>query len=233
MTIACRETTYPRVLLCGSNWSKTSNGGAVKSVVYAINGVKTISRLIANRFYNATFEIPESWLTPKPAPDNHIKNLFLNWQDLNELNLIDGEENGFDEESAQVINSVLPFENCAAHVGDKGWGNGLWNDLQGRIYVTDLTPDEITARVEKQGLGKAAEVFERASVKFGGHGRWEKKTLNVLDAPSWGDFISIKNLEFYYRSFDNKTVVIVFLRADKFEKEIDLILDSFKWSAIT
>lgn len=183
--------------------------------------------------YNATFEIPESWLTPKPAPDNHIKNLFLNWQDLNELNLIDGEENGFDEESAQVINSVLPFENCAAHVGDKGWGNGLWNDLQGRIYVTDLTPDEITARVEKQGLGKAAEVFERASVKFGGHGRWEKKTLNVLDAPSWGDFISIKNLEFYYRSFDNKTVVIVFLRADKFEKEIDLILDSFKWSAIT
>ena len=180
--------------------------------------------------YNATFEIPEGWLTPKPAPDEHIKNLFLSWQELNEVNRIDGEANGFDKEEAQVINSVLPFENCAAHVGDRGWGNGLWNDLQGRVYVTDLTPEEIAARVEKQGLDKASKVFERASVKSGNHENWEKRTLDILDAPSWSDFIHGKNLDFYYRSFGNKTVVVVFLHTDKFEKEINLILDSFKWS---
>ncbi len=180
--------------------------------------------------YNATFEIPESWLTPKPAPDEHIKNLFLSWQELNEVNRIDGEHNGFDEEEAQVINSVLPFEDCVAHVGDKGWGNGLWNDLQGRVYVTNLTSEEVAARVDKQGLNKASEVFERTSVKSNNRGKWKMQTLDILDAPSWSDFMLGEDLDFYYRPFGNKTVVIVFLHTDRFEKEIDLILDSFKWS---
>lgn len=180
--------------------------------------------------FNATFEIPASWLIPKPAPDEHIKNLFLSWQELNEVNRIDGEANGSDEEEAQVINSVLPFENCAAHIGNKGWGNGLWNDLQGRVYITDLTPEEVATRVGKQGLDKASEVFERASVESGNHENWEKRTLDILDAPSWSDFILGENLDFYYRSFGKKTVVMVFLHADRFDKEINLILDSFKWN---
>src|SRR5262245_32394422 len=47
--------------------------------------------------YDATFEIPEDWLRLKPAPDKHVKNLFLSREDLNEVNVIDQEENGFDE----------------------------------------------------------------------------------------------------------------------------------------
>ncbi len=176
--------------------------------------------------YGAAFEIPETWLTPKPISGEPTKNLHLSYQDLNELYWNDGG----DAEVAQVINSVLPFENCAAHVGDKGWGNHFWNDLQGRVYVTDLTPEEIAARVEKQGRNKASEVFERADVKFGTHGNWERRTLDILDAPSWSDFMLGEGLDFYYRPFGNKTVVIVFLHTDRFEKEINLILDSFKWS---
>lgn len=179
--------------------------------------------------YNATFEIPESWLTPKPVSGEPAKNLYLSWQDLNELNQFDfNHRYGFDKEDAQVMRSVLLFENCAAHVGDKGWGNGFWNDLQARVFVTDLNPEEIAVRVEKQGLDKASEVFERASVKSGNHGEWEKRTLDIIDAPT--HFILGKNLDFYYRSFGNKTVVVVFLHTDKFEKEINLILDSFKWT---
>ena len=124
----------------------------------------------------------------------------------------------------------IPVENCVAHVGDKGWGNHFWNDLQGRVYVTDLTPEEVAARVEKQGLAKASEVFERADVKYGSHGNWERRTLDILDAPSWSDFMLGEGLDFYYRPFGNKTVVVVFLHTDRFEKEINLILDSFKWS---
>lgn len=181
--------------------------------------------------YDATFMIPESWLTPKQISGEPNKNLYLSWQDLNELNHFDfNHPLGFDLEEAQVMRAVLPFENCAAHVGDKGWGNGLWNDLQGRVYVTDLTPEEVAGRVEKQGLNKAAEVFERASVKSSKHGNWEKRTLDILDAPAWSCLILGKNLDFYYRSFGDKTVVIVFLHTDRFDKEINLILDSFKWS---
>ena len=179
--------------------------------------------------YNATFEIPEDWLTPKRAPDEHIKNLFFSWPELDEVNQIDGEANGFDEQEAQVINSVLPFENCVAHVGDRGWGNGLWNDLQVRVYVADWSPEVIISRVEKQGLDKASELFERASVKSGNRGEWQMRSLDILDAPSWSDVILGERLDFYYRAFGNKTVIIVFLHTDKFDPEIGLILDSFKW----
>jgi hypothetical protein len=175
--------------------------------------------------YDATFEIPESWLTPNPIP-TPAKNLYLSYQELNELYGNDGS----DAEEAQVINSVLSFADCAAHVGDRGWGNYLWNDLQGRVYITDLTPEAVAPRVEKQGRNKASKLFERVSVISGNHGKWEERTLDILDAPSWSDFILAKSLDFCYRSFGSKTVVFVFLHADRFDKEINLLLDSFKWS---
>ena len=79
--------------------------------------------------YEATFEIPKDWLTPPP---HSVKNLHLSRRDLSQLYWI----NGDDAEDARVINAVLPFENCAAHFGDRDWGNYFWNDLQGRVYLT-------------------------------------------------------------------------------------------------
>ena len=149
--------------------------------------------------YEATFEIPEGWLRPNPVP-TPAKNLYLSYQDLNELYWNDGS----DAEEARVINSVLSFENCAAHVGDRGWGNDLWNDLQGRVYVTDLTPEEVATRVEKQGRHEASKVFEGANVISGNHGNWKRQTLEILDAPSGSDFILGKKLDFYDRSFGKK-----------------------------
>lgn len=178
--------------------------------------------------YNATFEIPEGWLTPKVIPDMPSKNLFLSWQDLNEVNLIDRKSNGFDQEDAQVINSIMPFEDCAAHFGDKSWDNWLWNDLQGRIYITDLTPKEIEEKVEIQGLNTAKDVFEEAKLFSDNYEAWRIKSLKITDAPT--HFILMKRLNFYYRRFDNKTVVFVFLYADDFDKTIHEILNSFKWT---
>jgi hypothetical protein len=180
-------------------------------------------RTVRIKPYDATFDIPESWLTPNPVPEP-IKNLHLSWQDLNELYWNDGR----DVEDAQVINSVLSFEDCAAHVGSRDWGNYLWNDLQGRVYVVHLTPEEIEARIKTRGLGKALSVFEAASVISENHGAWQKLTLDILDAPT--HFALMKNLDFYYRPFDNKTVVFVFLHAGDFDETINGILNSFKWS---
>lgn len=183
-------------------------------------------RTVRIKPYDATFEIPENWLAPNPIP-TPAKNLHLSLQDLNELYWNDGS----DAEDAQVINSVLPFKNCAAHVGDRGWGNYLWNDLQGRVYVVELTPEEVAAKVEKHGLSKALDVFEGASLSSGNYGVWQKQTLDITDAPT--HFILSKNLDFYYRSFDNRTVVFVFLHAGGFDEAIYGILNSFKWSNAT
>lgn len=175
------------------------------------------------RPYNATFDIPGSWLAPKPVP-TPAKNLHLSRQDLSELYWNDGR----DAEDARVINSVLPFEDCAAHVGDRGWGNYLWNDLQARVYVVDLTPEEIAVRIEERGLEQALNVFEGASLTKEERGGWQKLTINITDAPT--HFILMKDLDFYYRSFGNKTVVFVFLHAGGFDETISGILNSFKWS---
>lgn len=174
--------------------------------------------------YDATFTIPDGWLTPNPIPEP-AKNLYLDYDDLNALYWNDGS----DEEDAQVINSVLSFDNCAAHFGDRGWGNYMWNDLKGRVYIVNQTTEEVATRIEKQGLRKASSVFERASLKSDQYGLWQRKTLDILDAPT--HFMLYKDLDFYYRPFGDKTVVFVFLHADRFEKEITLVLDSFKWSS--
>jgi len=183
-------------------------------------------RTIRIKPYDAIFDIPESWLAPNPVPEP-AKNLHLSLQDLNELYWNDGS----DAEDAQVINSILPFEHCAAHFGDRGWGNYLWNDLQGRVYVVDLSPEGIAARIEKRGLSKALDVFEDASLSSGNYGLWQKQTLNITDAPT--HFVLMKDLEFYYRPFGNKTVVFVFLHAGGFDESISGILNSFKWSNVS
>jgi len=172
--------------------------------------------------YNASFDIPESWLVPKTE-----KNLYLSWQELNEVNRIDSIANGFDEEDAQVINSVLPFENCAAHFGDKDWGNGMWNDLQARVYIVDSKPEEIAESVQKKGLAKATNVFESATLSSSHYERWQKQRLKILDAPT--HFMLNKSIDFYYQPFGNKTVVFVFIRAYGFDETVNQLLSSFRW----
>lgn len=181
-------------------------------------------RTVRLKPYDATFDIPESWLAPDPVPGAPSKNLHLSRQDLSELYWHDGG----DAEDAQVINAVLPFETCAAHVGNRGWGNYLWNDVQGRVYIVDFTPEEFAARVEKRGLTEGLSVFEDVSFTSEKHGAWQKLRLHILDAPT--HFMLMKNLDFYSRSFDHKTVVFVFLHAGDFDQTINGILNSFKWS---
>ena len=168
--------------------------------------------------YRATFEIPEDWTTPGLRS---AKNLYLSRRELSELYW----NNGADVEDAQVINAVLPFENCAAHFGDKDWGNYFWNDLQGRVYVVELTPAQLAEAIETNGLAEASSVFEGASLSFGSFGAWRKLSIEIMDAPT--HFILMKRLDFYHQSFGDKTVVFVFLHAGGFDPTIEQILNSF------
>ncbi len=177
--------------------------------------------------HGASFQIPEAWLTQRPLPDTNIKNLFLSWADLNEVNQIDRKPYGFDTEDAEVINAVLPFEDCVAHVGDRGWGNYLWNDLQARVYITQLTPEKIVRRLETDGLRTAQSNFEDASFEASEYKEWTKFSFQILDAPT--HFMLNKRLAFFLRRENDATVLLVFLHADPFEEDIALLLNSFRW----
>lgn len=176
-------------------------------------------RTIRIKPYDATFEIPESWLEP-----TETKNLYLTWEELNYLDRNDGA----DDEDAQVINSVLPFERCAAHVGSKDWGNYFWNDLQARVYFVELSDEQINQKIA-QGLSTAEGVFESASLSSENFGVWQRRRLDIVDAPT--HFILSKKIDFYYHRFNNKTVVFVFVHAPSadFDETINQILTSFRW----
>lgn len=179
--------------------------------------------------YDATFEIPESWVTYKPISIEPPKNLYLSWQDLNELDNFDfNHPLGFDKEDAQVMRSALPFENCAAHIGSKSWGNGNSGDLQVRVFVVDSNSQEITEKIKNQGLSKAQSVFDSAKLASENYGAWEKQKLSVLKTGS--HTLLFKDIDFYYRSFGNKTVVFIFVHQWGWDDTIKQILDSFKWA---
>lgn len=170
---------------------------------------------------NASFDIPERWLEY-----TREKNIFLNCSELDNINFEYGIN--FNEEDGQVMDAVIPFEYCAAHFGSKNWGVSNVEHLQGRIYVTNLTLDEVSKKIEKDGINKATSIFEKAKLKDSAeHNNWQYKSLDILDAPTHAFFF--KKICFYYRAFDNKTVVFTFRHTDKYENEINLILSSFEW----
>ena len=176
------------------------------------------------RPYNATFEIPDMWLTPDQTA-LPSKNLYLNRQELNSLHWNDGP----DAEDALVMDAVLPFDSCAAHLGDRGWGNYLWNDLQARVYVVDMTPEQVSKAVQTRGLDQSLNVFEDATWSWQQSGVWARDSLRIMDAPT--HFILMKYLDFYSRPIGKKTVVFVFLHAGGFDHTIEEMLDSFDCSA--
>lgn len=204
-------------------WEKLKDLITPKSI-HSIENGSPYSTVEGNKItikpYDARFEIPKQWLEY-----TREKNIFLNCSELEKIRPEYGIN--FDEEDGQVMDAVIPFKDCAAHIGDKGWDNGLWNDIQGRVYITNLTLDEISQTIERNGLYKASSVFEDAKIESSKYGDWEHKKLKVLDAPT--HFMLYKEICFYYRTFGNKTVVFTFLHADKYEKEIDSILKSFDW----
>lgn len=204
-------------------WENIRDSITPKSI-HSIENGSPYSTIEGNQFsikpYNASFEIPKEWFDY-----TREKNIFPNCSELEKIKPTYGIE--FDKEDGEVMEAVVPFKDCATHFGDKGWNNSNWNDIQGRVYITDLTLDEISQKIEKNGLNKALSVFEKVELKSEQYGEWKHKSLEVLDAPT--HFMLYKEICFYYRTFGNKTVVFTFLHADKYEKEIDLILNSFKW----
>lgn len=171
--------------------------------------------------YDATFDIPDGWIVPQKQ-----KNLFLSWQELDHLDEMEDYGIKFDDENGEVIDSILPFEYCAAHFGSNSWNNGLWNDLQARVYVVEMNPSDFAERVEKRGVEKARSVFEEANVSADTHEGWQKYSIRVLDAPT--HFMLYKKIDLYYRNYPDKSVVFVFIHAGGFDENIDQILRSFK-----
>lgn len=100
------------------------------------------------------FQVPGYWVKWYEENENY-PNFHLAPSELDEVENAEGE---WDKEFAMVVNSILPFNQCVAHVGREGWGSlgRSYIDLQVRAYVLTLTPEEI----EKNAVSKGAKTVE-------------------------------------------------------------------------
>jgi hypothetical protein len=172
-----------------------------------------------------SFQIPESWIGWDAKFHN---NLHLTHRQLERVRFASGE---WDTEYNAVVNSALPFEDCAAHVGGEGWGSeGVsFGDLQLRAYLTQLSSDEILKRISGPAFATAKRV---SSTGFGSGGaprirvaqvgQWQQATIRY--GVFYGDYGGDADVEFYLRPAGPNNLVLVFMGGP--EKERQEILES-------
>ena len=176
----------------------------------------------------AKFTVPAEWISWYGRFHN---NLHLTAQQLESVRVATGE---WDTEYATVINSVLPFQDCVAHVGGEGWGKdgGSFGDVQLRVYVTPLSEEQVKVSISAQGLS-AAQKFSSQTL-----------LLPTLDLDSWhrtslkyelfyNDYGGTARVDFFTNTYEGQTFVLVFMYCDTNRfgalDEVASILRSFRF----
>jgi hypothetical protein len=171
------------------------------------------------------FEIPAAWVRWYEENEAH-PNLHLTSAELDAVKETEGD---WDREFALVVNAILPFDQCIAHVGDDGWGpRGIsYADLQVRAYVLTATPEEIEERARLRGSEVIINLTETPAVSQQDQvGAWRRTLLKYF---RWYiDYGATAIVDLRIRRYDNRSVVFAFMYTDHSEHdaEIEAILDS-------
>lgn len=171
------------------------------------------------------FRLPPRWVEWHSRYGN---NLHLSRAQLDSVRDATGE---WDREYAEVVNAVLPFDRCAAHVGGEGWGRrGVsFADLQARLYVGRFDPDSLRAAVLKRGRAAAERFFRPVEGDTGRVGEWSRTTLR-WDAMYY-DYGATAHVEFLAQTRGERTAVWVLMYSylSPRSEERAALLDSFRW----
>ena len=165
-----------------------------------------------------TFRIPQGWIEWNGQFHN---NIHLSHRELRSVRLGYGE---WDTEYGDVVNSALPFEDCAAHVGGDGWGRegSSFADLQVRAYVTNLTTAEVANRIKNKSFKSAKEISSNPEISAAKDRGWERERIRYLLL--YGDYGGTANIDFYFKDVGKYRLVLVFMGWN--EEERNEILDS-------
>lgn len=135
----------------------------------------------------------------------------------------------WDTEYASVVNAVLPFDRCAGHMGDAGWGEqGVsFADLQMRVYDLAQPPEHVEKRIRENGFADIKRFTGKEPTleqDLKAHWRRTKLAYNLF----YGDYGGTAHVDFRVKRFGKRTLVFVFLYSDygPQEQTITSILDS-------
>lgn len=167
-----------------------------------------------------SFQVPQEWLGWNAEFHNNFR---LTHHELQKVQFGAGE---WDYEYGEVVNSALPFQYCAVHVGGEGWGReGVsFGDLQMRAYVADLSSEEIFRRISGPAVATAKRLASDAfygpgkvQTEVGEAGAWRKAVIRY--SLFYGDYGGVANVEFYVRSVSKYQLVLVFMGSKETEKQ--------------
>lgn len=182
-------------------------------------------RVVRIKPTGATFEIPESWLKWHAGFKN---NLHLTRAELEKIKTAEGD---WDKEFSEIVNQLLPFSECAAHVGGEGWGSeGVsFADLQMRVYVTQTSAEKVQAKMVESGKTWASKFSKEVTVARAEGGKWRRATLSY--AMWYGDYGATATIDVYAQEFGMQTAVLVFMHTNYRGASAPLheILRSFAW----
>jgi hypothetical protein len=155
--------------------------------------------------------------------DKNHNNLHLNRKELSTVRTAYG---FWDKDYAEVVNAVLPFEKCVAHLGAEGWGRESYSiaDLQMRIYFVEWSLGRVKGRVLDRGRRAATAILRRemglsdakeASVVNDNVGGWERSVVqfDIRHSDPVDEIYGTAIVEFYMRKLGGHTMVLVFMRS--------------------
>ncbi|MEX0676472.1 MAG: hypothetical protein WD063_05320 [Pirellulales bacterium] len=173
-----------------------------------------------------SFQIPQHWLDWQAK---YHENIHLSPTELARVRVADGE---WDKEYAEIVNALLPFGACLAHLGGDGWGpnSSSYHDVQMRVYLVELTPQQIAKRMTENGPRLASGFSKKVSLSRSEFDNWQRLTLRY---DLWySDYGGTANVDVFARAFGKQTAVLVFMYADSLRdprRQVAEIVHSFTW----
>ncbi|MHC4527181.1 MAG: WD40 domain-containing protein, partial [Planctomycetota bacterium] len=179
---------------------------------------------------NLQFGVPQRWTTWY----NEFKdNFHLSRQELDSVMQAEGE---WDFEFATLVNSILPFQGCAAHVGGESWGKNSisFADVQLRAYLLAGGPEGIEDAVRAMSTQRPSSIFGRGHATYDESFRLEQdsgslwRKTRISYGAAYGDYGSTAHIDFRLRQFGSTAAAFVFMYTDHKDQQgtINQILGS-------
>lgn len=171
------------------------------------------------------FRVPAQWV--RWLDENETRpNMHLTPVELDSVKDAEGE---WDREFALVVNAMLPFDQCVAHVGSEGWGlRGIsYADLQVRVYVLTATPEAIEERARVQGAAAITSLTGSLAVPQQElSGSWRRMILRYF--LMYSDYGATSIVDLRLKQAGDRVIAFAFMYTDhsKPDAEIEAILDS-------
>jgi hypothetical protein len=154
-------------------------------------------------------------------------NLHLTHEHLDAVAIGGGE---WDTEYASVCNSIFPFDRCATHIGDEGWGAEArsYGDLQVRVYDLLETVEAVQERIAAAGVRDVERLTGHpADVQRSTESGWLRQQLSY--DRFYYDYGGTAHVEVRLHRFGDHTIAFVFMYVSEKQDEISTMLKSFEW----